>query len=51
MEPNKFSSEHIKNEVLNITSKHPSYEDKFERKFQAKIYPSDKSKKNKKNNW
>ena len=36
-----FSSKHIQNEVLNITSKHPSYKDHFERKFQTKISPSD----------
>ena len=38
-----FSSEHIQNKVLTITSEHPSSEDHFERKFQAKIYPSDQS--------
>ena len=27
--------------MLNITSKHPSSKNHFERKFQAKIYPSD----------
>ena len=37
MEPNKFPSEHIKNEVLTLTSEHPSYDDNFERKFQAKL--------------
>ena len=36
-----LSSEHIQNEVLNITSEHPSYENYFKSKFQAKIYPSD----------
>ena len=36
---NMFSSEHIQNEVLTLTSKHTSSEDKFERKLQAKIYP------------
>ena len=41
MYPNKFSSEHIKNKVITLTSEHPYYEDNFERKFQAKIYPSD----------
>ena len=50
MEPNKLSSEYIKNELITITSEHPSYEDNFERKFQAKISPSDQSKKNKNNN-
>ena len=33
----KSSSEPIKNEVLTITSEHPSSEDQFERKFQAKV--------------
>ena len=42
-ETTKFSSEHIKNWVLNLTSKNQSYEDIFERKFQAKLSPSDKS--------
>ena len=41
MESNMLSSEHIQNEVLNITSEHPSYENYFKSKFQAKIYPSD----------
>ena len=40
MEPNMLSSEHIENEVLNINSEHPYYEDHFESKFQAKISPS-----------
>ena len=40
IEPNKFSSEHIENEVLTLSSKHPYYEVNFERKFQANIYPS-----------
>ena len=39
MEPNKFSLEHIKNEVLTLTSDNPYYEDDFERKFQAKFSP------------
>ena len=29
--------------MLTITSEHPSSENHFERKFQAKIYPSDQS--------
>ena len=41
MESNMISSEHIQIEVLNITSEHPSSEDHFERKSQAKISPSD----------
>ena len=35
-----FSSEHIKNKVLTITSELPCSEDHFEGKFQAKIYLS-----------
>ena len=35
----KFSSGPIKNEVLTITSEHPSSEYHFERKFQAKKLP------------
>ena len=37
MEPNKFSSEHIKNEVLTITSDISYYEDFFSTKLQAKF--------------
>ena len=40
MEPNKLSSEYIKNELITITSEHPSYEDNFERKLQSKLSPS-----------
>ena len=43
MESKIFSPEHIKNEVLNLTSKTTSSEDHFETRFQSKIYPSDKS--------
>ena len=43
MEPKKFSSEHIKNEVLTLTYEQPSSEDSFERKFQAKISPSNQT--------
>ena len=39
---NMFSSEHIKNEVLTITSEHPFSEDNFERKLQVKLYLSNK---------
>ena len=39
MEPKTLSSEHIKKEVLTITSEHPSSEEKFDRKFQSKITP------------
>ena len=39
----EFSSVPIQNEVLTLTSKHPSSADHFERKFQANIYPSDQS--------
>ena len=45
-----FSSEHIKDKVLTITSEHPSYENNFERKFQAKIYYFDQIFEKKKNN-
>ena len=38
-----FSSEHIKNEVVNITSEHTYSEDHFEIKFQAKISPSNQN--------
>ena len=45
-----FSSEHIQNEVLAITSEHPYSEDHFDRKLQANMSPSDKKiGKNKKN--
>ena len=40
---NMFSSEHIQNEVLTLTFEHPSSADKFERKSQSKISPSDQS--------
>ena len=43
MESNVFSSQHIQNEVLTITSEHPSSEYNFESKSQANISPSDKS--------
>ena len=43
MQTNMFSSKPIKNVVLNINCEHPSSEDHFERKFQANIYPSNKS--------
>ena len=45
-----FSSEHIKNEVLTLTSEPPSYEDHFETKFQANISPFDQSFEKNKNN-
>ena len=41
MEPNNFSSEHIKNEVLTLTSQHSSSKDRFETKLQAKFDKSD----------
>ena len=41
MEPIKLSSEHIKNEVLTLTSKTSSSEDCFDTKLQAKFYKSD----------
>ena len=37
---NKFSSEHIENEVLTINYGPQSSEDHFETKFQANISPS-----------
>ena len=43
MEPNKFSSEQIKNEVLTITSEHPYHEDNSERRFQSKISTSNQN--------
>ena len=36
-------SEHIKNEVLTITSEHPYSENHFEKKIQYNISPSDQS--------
>ena len=39
----KSSSGPIQNEVLTITSEHPSSEDKIEGIFQANISPSDQS--------
>ena len=41
METNKFSSEHIENEVLTLTSKTSSSEDCFETKLQSKFDKSD----------
>ena len=38
-----FSSVLIQNEVLNLTSEHTSSADHFERKFQDKVYPYNKS--------
>ena len=35
MEPNKLLSENIGNEVLNISSETPYYEDNFDTKLQA----------------
>ena len=40
MEPNKFSSEHIKNEAITLTSEYPYFDDCFERKFWDKLSPS-----------
>ena len=37
MDPNKFSSEHIENEMVTINSETLSYEDCFETKLQAKF--------------
>ena len=37
MEPNKFSSEHIENKMVTITSETLSYEDLFDTKLHAKL--------------
>ena len=42
IEPNKFSSEHIKNEVLTITYDNSYSEYNFENKIQAKFDKSNK---------
>ena len=39
MKSNKFSLDHTKNEVLTLTSEHPSYEGNFQSKFQANFSP------------
>ena len=36
-----LSLEYIQNEVLTITSEHPSSENQFDRKFQANIFSCD----------
>ena len=36
-----FPSDHIKNEVLTLTSEHTSSEDNYDKKFQVSISPSD----------
>ena len=41
--PKTFSSVPIQNEVLTITSEHPYSINHFEKKFQAKISPSEQS--------
>ena len=46
-----FSSGPIKNEILTINSEHLSSADHFERKFQAKVSPSDQSFEKKNNNF
>ena len=38
-----FSSEQIKNEVITLIYEHPYSEDNFERRFQAKMFPSDQN--------
>ena len=43
MEPSKFSSEHIENEVLTLTSETSSSEYCFETKLQAKFDKSDQN--------
>ena len=42
MEPNKFSSEHIENEVLTLTSETSYPEDRFDTTLQAKFDKYDK---------
>ena len=37
MKPNKFSSEHIKNEFITLTSETSYSEGRFETKIQAKV--------------
>ena len=37
MDPKKFSSEHIENKMVTLTSEILSYEDYFETKLQAKF--------------
>ena len=44
-------SDNIQNEVLTISSEHPSSEYRFERKFQDRIYPSDQRLNNQNKNW
>ena len=51
LESNNFSSEHIGDEVVPITSETPSYEDRFETKLEAKFYKSDKVSNKNKYNW
>ena len=46
----KFPSGPIQNEVITLTSEHLSSSYHFQRKFQAKISPSDQSRENKNNN-
>ena len=41
MDPNKFSSEHIGNKMVTITSETLSYEDCFDTKLQARFDKSD----------
>ena len=41
MEPNKFSSEHTKNELLTLTSETSSSDDFFETKLQTNLDKSD----------
>ena len=43
MEPNKFSSEHIKNRFLTLTYENLSSEDCLDNKLQAKFYKSDQN--------
>ena len=46
-----FSSVPIQNEVVNLTSEHPSSVNHFERNFQAKISPYEKGHENQEEIW
>ena len=43
MDPNKFSSKHIRNKMVTINSETLSYEDCFETKLQAKFDKCDQN--------
>ena len=50
MEANQFSTEHIENEMIILTSEHLSFKDSFERKFIQRFIHMTNMFKNKKNN-